>query len=130
MSNRKTQRKNKTNLVVSWPSNEGYFTIDSLSEMNPDFINITLRVRLKKAISEDNTVAIIGYKNCGKGRPKLALAMRPVRQSVLDKAKADGITLEDDTKLIPVMDIKANKISATPKVPVSTTPKVETTVNA
>ena len=111
MSIRKTQRKNKTKQVISWPSHDEYFTIDSLAKANPHMLtsppklsDITLRVRLNKAINEEDLVAVIGQKNCGKGRPQLVFAMRPVKQSVIEKAKADNINL-DMPKVMPVMEI-------------------------
>lgn len=122
---RKTLRKNKTNQILSWPSPDTYFTIDNLLEINPDFVEITLRVRLKKAISEENIVAVVGTKNCGKGRPKLALAMRPVRQTALNSAKDDGILLEEETKLIPFMDV-----NQTTKTVVTTINPIKQTVMA
>ncbi len=111
--NKKTERKNKTNQSVTWPSHDEYFTIDSLIEINPHMItappkcsDITLRVRLSDAITKKKTVAVIGTLNCGKGRPKLAFAMTPVTQASLDKAKAEGIILLDETKLVTVMEMK------------------------
>jgi hypothetical protein len=109
--NKKTERKNKINQVIVWPSHNEYFTIDSLIENNNHMLtvsgsDITLRVRLSDAITKKMTVAAIGTRNCGKGRPKLVFAMTPVSQTVLDKAKANGIMLIDDTKLIPIMEIK------------------------
>jgi hypothetical protein len=68
--------------------------------------DITLRVRLDDAIKKKNLVAVIGTRNCGKGRPKLAFAMTPVQQTALDKAKSEGIMLVDETRLVPVMQIK------------------------
>src|ERR1700680_2863815 len=94
-SNKKTERKNKTNLVVTWPTLDEYFTIKTLSQINPDFVNITLRVRLNKAVTEEpKTVQVIGQKNTHKGRPELVFAMKPIKQTTLDKAKADGITMD------------------------------------
>src|ERR1700675_2990712 len=104
---RKTLRKNKTNQTITWPTADKYFTIDDLFASHPDFVKITLRVKLKKAISEENLIAVIGTKNCGKGRPKLVLAMRPVKQSALESAKIDGILIEEETKLIPFMDVNS-----------------------
>ena len=52
MSNKKTDRKNKTNLTVTWPSNDTYFGVSDLANLNKDFIAITLRVRLKNALDE------------------------------------------------------------------------------
>lgn len=109
--NRKTERKNKTNQVVSWPSRDEYFTIDSLKQTNPHMLtasgsDITLRVRLSDAITKKKTVVAVGTRNCGKGRPKLAFAMTPVTQTALDKAKADGIMLLDESKLVTIMEVK------------------------
>jgi hypothetical protein len=127
MSIRKTQRKNKTRQVIAWPSHDSYFTIDSLVETNPHMLtssgsDITLRVRLNKAICDENLVAIVGQKNCGKGRPQLVFAMRPVKQTAIDKAKADGISL-DMPKIMTVMEISTQ--SPTPTV----TPVTNITVN-
>ena len=109
MNDKKTQRKNKTNQTIVWPTNEDYFTIKDLIKTNEHMLtssksDITLRVRLSKAITEENLVAAIGTRNSGKGRPELILSMRPVKQSVLDKAKSEKIFLAEDSKLIPVME--------------------------
>ena len=111
LNNRKTQRKNKTNQVISWPSNDEYFTINDLVRLNPHMLtgaakpsDITLRVRLAKAVKDDNLVSPIGQKNCGKGRPKVIYAMRPVKSIVIEKATADGISL-DMPKIMTVMEI-------------------------
>jgi len=121
---KKTQRKNNTNLTVNWPGSTDYFTIKDLRSMNADFVEITLRVRLKKAIDEEKTVGVIGTTNPGKGRPSLVFAMRPVLQSVLDSAKAAGVQLDDQTKLVNVMTVAA-PVTAT--VPTTTTPVVTST---
>ncbi len=110
MNNRKTERKNKTNQVVTWPSHDEYFTIETLKETNPHMLtasgsDITLRVRLSDAITKDKTVAAIGTKNLGKGRPRLAFAMTPVTQTALDKAKSAGIMLVDESKLVQTMEV-------------------------
>lgn len=111
MSIRKTQRKNKTKQVISWPSHDSFFTIDTLIESNPHMLtssgsDITLRVRLNKAVSDENLVAVIGQKNYGKGRPQLVFAMRPVKQTAIESAKADGISI-DMPKIMNVMEISA-----------------------
>ena len=127
MSIRKTQRKNKTKQVISWPSNDEYFTIDSLAESNPHMLtssgsDITLRVRLKKAIDPiseggEDIVSVIGQKNCGKGRPQLVFAMKPVKQSVIEKAKNDNINI-GMLKILPVMDI-TQQVPTTQVTPVT-----------
>lgn len=91
----KTDRKNKTNLTVTWPTHGGYFTIKDLMACNPEFIEITLRVRLDKAIKKDKTVEIIGYKNTGKGRPTMVIAMTPVSNELREQAVKDGILHPD-----------------------------------
>ena len=133
-TDRKTQRKNKTKQLITWPSHDEYFTIDSLVKSNPHMItssgsDITLRVRLSRAITEEpHDVIVIGQKNCGKGRPQLVFAMRPVKQSAIDKARSDDINV-DTSKLITVMEIS-------PQTPVNVNPvtnivtaTVDTTVN-
>lgn len=120
MNDRKTQRKNKTNLVMKWPTNDDYFVISpgydnsmahkALMTLNPDFIEITLRVRLKKEIEEKKTVVEIGCKNTGFGRPIKAFVMTPVNQLAMEKAKADGIMLNSQ----PVSVIRV-----TPSTPVT-----------
>ena len=122
--NKKTERKNKTNQTIKWPSNDEYFTIESLFASNQHMKtpsgngDITLRVKLADAITNKKMVASIGTLNSGKGRPKLAFAMTPVTQVSLNKAKANGIMLIDDTKLVTVMEIKP----VTKIIPVEVTP--------
>lgn len=119
MTERKTTRKNKTNLVMTWPSNDQYFTIESLSQLNPDFVNITLRVRLKKAIETDGLVEEIGYKNHGKGRPTKAFAMKPASKEAIEKAIADGITIEAPASPVTVVQINPDKTQDTTPMPVT-----------
>lgn len=120
MSNRKTQRKNKTNQNIVWPADTEYFTIKSLIESNQHMLtssgsDITLRVRLAKAIQQEKLVAEIGRKNCGKGRPELVFAMRPVNTVAVEKARTDGITIDDDSKLVQVMAV-VSSTTPTPTV--------------
>ena len=110
MNDKKTERKNKTNQVVSWPAHDEYFTIETLKQKNPHMLtssgsDITLRVRLADAITKDKTVAVIGTKNLGKGRPRLVFVMTPVNQVALDKAKTDDIMLVDESKIVQVVEI-------------------------
>jgi len=136
MSIRKTQRKNKTKQVIAWPSHDTYFTIDTLIESNNHMLttsgsDITLRVRLNKAVTEENLVAVIGQRNSGKGRPQLVFAMRPVKQTAVEKASTDGISVSM-AKVMPVMEI-TNQPATTPTVtPVTniTTAAPATVVNA
>jgi hypothetical protein len=107
MSNtKKTDRKNKTNLTVIWPSNDTYFGVSELSNLNSDFIAITLRVRLKNALDE-GVVTQIGTVHGGKGRPKLAFAMSPVTEAAVTAARAAGVVLVDKYNTVNVLDVKA-----------------------
>ena len=107
MSNtKKTDRKNKTNLTVTWPSNDTYFGVSELASLNSDFIAITLRVRLKNALDE-GVVTQIGTVHGGKGRPKLAFAMSPVTETAVTAARAAGVVLVDKYNTVNVLDVKA-----------------------
>ena len=118
MSNtKKTDRKNKTNLTVTWPSNDTYFGVSELANLNSDFIAITLRVRLKNALDE-GVVTQIGTVHGGKGRPKLAFAMNPVTEAAVTAARTAGVVLVDKYNTVNVLDVKAD---------VETTEQVETT---
>ena len=127
MSIRKTQRKNKTKQTIIWPSNDEYFTVKSLVALNPHMLtsspkpsDITLRVRLNRAVHDENIVGIIGHKNAGKGRPELVFAMRPVKQSVIDKAKTNNIMI-DTPGLVTVMDISSQTKSTEIVTPIVVT---------
>lgn len=106
MSNKKTDRKNKTNLTVTWPSNDTYFGVSDLANLNKDFIAITLRVRLKNALDE-GVVTQIGSVHGGKGRPKLAFAMTPVTDAAINSARTAGVVLNDKYETVNVLDVKA-----------------------
>lgn len=98
------QKKNKTNLSVTWPT-ATLFTIQELHRLNPKFVNITLRVRLTKAI-EAGKVAEIGSVPGDKGRPQKVFSMTPVTRTTLNKAKDGGINLVDNAdKLIQVVSV-------------------------
>jgi len=96
MNIKKTDRKNKTNLTVSWP--DKIFTIEELNNHNKEFINITLRVRLKNAIS-NNEVSEVGYLHNGKGRPRLVLAYGNITQEHIAQAKDRGVILKSDLSI-------------------------------
>jgi hypothetical protein len=107
MSNtKKTDRKNKTNLTVTWPSNDTYFGVSELTNLNKNFIAITLRVRLKNALDE-GVVTQIGTVHGGKGRPKLAFAMSPVTEAAITAARSAGVVLVDKYNTVNVLDVKA-----------------------
>ena len=116
---KKTDRKNKTNLVVTWPTN--VFTIEELNNANPDFVNITLRVRLKKAI-DNGQVGEVGYLHNGKGRPRVVLACTPITQSHITEAKNRGCVLKDGLN-VNVVNIDSATVE-TPVVEETRTEKV------
>jgi len=119
MSN-KTTRKNRTNLTLKWPTNE-YFTVNELFDANPEFIRITLRVRLKKEIEDSKTVAVIGTKKGNHGRPAMVYSMTPVNQEVIDRARADGVDVVGDNDLVKVLEIAPVNESTTVVTPVQAT---------
>lgn len=138
MSN-KTDRKNKTNLSVNWPTHGECFTIAELLANNPDFVEITLRVRVDRAIKKDGMVKLVGHKNVGKGRPKMMLAMEPVSKELLEKAyNQDGIQPPDvmiNKPLVNVINVStpvAVQTSESEETDDTTVeiPAIETTVNS
>ncbi len=94
---KKTERKNKTNFVVTWPTTP-FFTSEDVFALQPEAKQITLRVRLSKEI-EKGKVAEIGCQTGGQGRPKKVYAFTPVPQSTLDLARSQNITLVDQSRL-------------------------------
>ena len=105
MSN-KPNRKNRTDLVVNWPTNGKHFTVNDLFDLNPEFIRITLRVRLQKAITETKTVAVIGTLAGNKGRPKQVYVMTPVSREIIEEARLnEKITIVPDGELVKVLEI-------------------------
>ena len=89
---KKTDRKNKTNLTVTWPSN--IFTIKELNASNPEFVEITLRVRMKKAM-ESGEITDIGVLHNGKGRPTLVFVYGTPTKEHIEEAKGRQVILKD-----------------------------------
>jgi len=77
--------KNKMNKPLSLP--EGTFTLDDVRNMNPNFIDITMRSRISKEIEKYNLEHIADI-NGGRGRPKMLLVKTPVLQKHIDEAIA------------------------------------------
>jgi hypothetical protein len=109
---KKTDRKNKTNLTVKWPTNT--FTIKELNEANPDFVEITLRVRLKKAI-ETGEVNEMGVLHNGKGRPTIVFVCGTPTQAHIDEAKSREVILKD-SMTVNVLSVETTKPSTNDKV--------------
>lgn len=105
---KKTDRKNKTNLTIAWPTS--IFTIKELNEKNSEFVEITLRVRLKKAI-ETGEVSELGVIHNGKGRPTIVFVHGLPTQSHINEAKAKEVILKEGIS-INVLSVDANKTSS------------------
>lgn len=115
MSKNKT-KKNSVGLAVKWPKTS-YFMVEDLQNLNADVKNITLRVRLSKKI-EDGSLAEIGCKLGGQGRPRKVFAFTPVTQETLDSAKSQGIVLVDTNVLqkLVMLDAPSLVSKSTPVV--------------
>ena len=118
---KKTDRKNKTNLTVTWPSN--VFTIKELNAQNTDFVEITLRVRMKKAI-DSGEITDIGVLHNGKGRPTLVFVYGTPTNEHIEEAKSRQVILKD------VSSVNVVKITnASTSVDIFDRKSVETRIN-
>ena len=118
----KTNRKNKTNQTVKWPTS--HFTIEELNTQNADFVNITLRVRLKSAIDEKQVVEL-GVMHASKGRPKLVFAYAPVAATVIESARTSGIMLHESFNSVKVATMDGQQpMTATTQTATVSTPVV------
>ena len=118
---KKTDRKNKTNQTVTWPSN--VFTIKELNAQNTDFVEITLRVRMKKAI-DSGEITDIGVLHNGKGRPTLVFVYGTPTNEHIEEAKSRQVILKD------VSSVNVVKITnASTSVDIFDRKSVETRIN-
>ena len=118
---KKTDRKNKTNLTVTWPSN--VFTIKELNAQNPDFVEITLRTRMKKSM-DSGEITDIGVLHNGKGRPTLVFVYGTATNEHIEEAKSRQVILKD------VSNVNVIKITNTPTtVNIFDRKSVETRIN-
>ena len=118
---KKTDRKNKTNQTVTWPSN--VFTIKELNAQNTDFVEITLRVRMKKAI-DSGEITDIGVLHNGKGRPTLVFVYGTPTNEHIEEAKSRQVILKD------VSSVNVVKITnASTPVDIFDRKSVETRIN-
>ena len=106
MSNKtsKTGRKNKTNLSLTWPTMD-FFNHEDLKKSNPDFVDITLRVRVKAEI-ESGKLKDIGVLHNGKGRPKNVYSLA-VNNDIIEKMKQAGIILHSQYLTQKIADINS-----------------------
>lgn len=88
---KKTNRKNKTNMNINWPTS--IFTIKDLHAANPDSVVITLRDKTKKAIQRGEVVEI-GVLHNGLGRPTNVMVYGKVSDEHLTEAKAKSVVLK------------------------------------
>lgn len=68
IAKKKRPAKKPTNLSIIWPAPNVVFTIKALWKANPEFVPITLRVKLNQAI-EKGQVKIVGVITPKRGRP-------------------------------------------------------------
>lgn len=95
--NKKSEKK-KSNIEVVWPKTPTFTIIEDLFSLNPDQKHITLRVRLQTRIDAGEIVEI-GSISGRQGRPPKVFAYTPVTDTVLAKAKSDGVTLLEQSRL-------------------------------
>ena len=105
---KKTDRKNNTKQVVTYPS--GLFTIEELNTINSHVRNITLRVRLKNQL-KNGLANEVGYLHNNKGRPRSVYVYGPVTEAVITDAKERGMVLKSGL-VVDVMSV--NKSTETP----------------
>jgi hypothetical protein len=118
---KKTDRKNKTNQTINWPSN--IFTIKELNAQNPDFVEITLRTRMKKSM-DSGEITDIGVLHNGKGRPTLVFVYGTATNEHIEEAKSRQVILKD------VSNVNIIKITNTPTtVDIFDRKSVETRIN-
>jgi hypothetical protein len=98
----KTTKKN--NAAIEWPSNT-HFTIDDLAKQYPNFINITLRFRVNRAIDNKEIVAI-GKIKPAIGRPRLVFVKANPSAEILAAATAAGVLpIEEKTSTVTVAEM-------------------------
>lgn len=113
----KTTKKN--NAAIEWPSNT-HFTIEELAVSHPNFINITLRFRVKRAL-ENKEIVTIGKIKPPIGRPRLVFAKVNPSKELLESAKAAGILpLEDKPSAVTVAEVNTKKSKQEPVLGVKT----------
>jgi hypothetical protein len=123
--NSKTGRTNKTNLSLTWPVMD-FFNHQDLKNSNPDFVDITLRVRVKAEI-ESGKIKDIGVLHNGKGRPKNVYAMS-ANSGVIEKAKQAGVILHSQYLVEKVADITNASSNPTPTNEVSNLMKAKAAI--
>lgn len=120
----KTTKKN--NAAIEWPSNT-HFTINDIFEKYPDFVEITVRFRVNRAIDNKEIVSI-GKIKPAIGRPRLVFAVANPSAKLLEAAKAAGVVpIEEKTSTVTVAEMTAQK-KTEKKVEVAAPVTTQTTV--
>lgn len=102
----KTTKKNNT--TIEWPTNT-HFTINDLFKKYPNFVQITLRFRVKRGL-ENKDIVTIGKIKPAIGRPQLVFAKANPTKELLEAATAAGVlTLEDKTTSVQIGEVKTTK---------------------
>lgn len=117
---KKTDRKNNTNQVVTYPS--CIFTTEELHNTNSHMKLITLR----KRVTKEEKVTDIGYLHNNKGRPRTVYFYGTVTEAVIEAAKSKGIVLRSDL-VVSVASVTPTNKSESEETVVSL--KVESTTN-
>ena len=113
----KTTKKNNT--ALEWPNT--HFTIDDLTKKYPNFVNITLRFRVKRGL-DNKEIVTIGKVKPAIGRPRLVFAKVNPSKELLEAAKAAGVLpLEEKTASVTFSEVKTpakkKKETTAPAVP-------------
>jgi hypothetical protein len=115
---KKTERKNKTNLIVNWPTTP-LFTLEDVFALQPEAKKITLRVRLTKRIERQEVIEI-GCKTGGQGRPPKVFAFTPVSGTTWELAKSQKISLVEENRRQPAATLaRPMAVPFPPKVKMS-----------
>ncbi len=105
-----SNKNKKNNVAVEWPSNT-HFTMNDLFKANPDFIEITLRFRVKRAL-ENKEIVTIGKVKPPIGRPQLVFSKANPSKELLETAtKAGVLPLEDKKTAVTVAEVKTARKS-------------------
>ncbi len=114
----------KNNEPIAWP--DVHFTIDDMFKKYPDFVQITLRFRVKRGL-ENKEIVAIGKVKPAIGRPRLVFAKANPSKELLESATKVGVLPLDDTSKntsVPAGEVTAPKKATkvvTAAAPVATT---------
>ena len=97
---------------LTWP-NKSHFVIKDLFALNPTEKDITMRTHVDGA-KKLNEIVAIGTVPGFQGRPQLVYAYTPVTKITIERAKADGYVIDNEDKIINVVDIKSPVSTTTP----------------